>query len=126
MRTTVVGTPSWMAPELVSGSRYDTKVDVWSLGIVMLELIEGEPPYLRENPMKALYYIASRPAPTLQHPERYSTQLRDFLNSCLRKRPEERLTVQELMNHPFINEHGLSGRDGFVQFLNSWAARRGR
>lgn len=61
----MVGTPSWMAPELIQGSKYDTMVDIWSLGIVLLELVEGEPPYIREHPMRALFYITSRPPPRL-------------------------------------------------------------
>jgi len=54
-----------MAPELIQGSNYDTMVDIWSLGIVLLELVEGEPPYIREHPMRALFYITSRPPPRL-------------------------------------------------------------
>lgn len=59
-----------MAPELVVGTMYDMKVDIWSLGIVALELADGEPPNLRLNPMKALYMIASGPAPTFQVPSK--------------------------------------------------------
>ena len=55
-----------MAPELVIGSEYDEKVDIWSLGIVMLEMAEGEPPTLKENPTKALELIATGPPPSLQ------------------------------------------------------------
>ena len=54
-----------MAPELVVGMDYGTSVDIWSLGIVAIETGVGEPPYLNENPMKALYYIATKPSPQL-------------------------------------------------------------
>lgn len=120
MRTTVVGTPSWMAPELVTGNRYDTKVDVWSLGIVMIELVEGEPPYIRENPMKALFYIASRPPPRLKNPRRASPELMDFLERCLQKSPHDRPSVQDLLSHPFLEQVEETAKEQFGAYLNEW------
>ena len=55
-----------MAPEVIKGrERYNNKVDVWSLGILALELATGQPPHMQEDPNKVLLLIVSRPPPKL-------------------------------------------------------------
>ncbi|XP_004050096.5 STE20-like serine/threonine-protein kinase isoform X2 [Gorilla gorilla gorilla] len=106
-RDSFIGTPYWMAPEVVmcetSKDRpYDYKADVWSLGITLIEMAEIEPPHHELNPMRVLLKIAKSEPPTLAQPSRWSSDFKDFLKKCLEKNVDARWTTSQLLQHPFV------------------------
>lgn len=103
-RTTCVGTPYWMAPELIRQSEYDYKVDLWSVGILAIECAEWEPPYMDEKPLRAMFLITTKQPPVLKDRNRWSPEFRDFLSRCLVLNPSQRAGATELLAHPFLQK----------------------
>ncbi|GLH16608.1 Serine/threonine-protein kinase PLK4 [Gryllus bimaculatus] len=105
---TFIGTPYWMAPEVVlcetfRDNPYDFKVDIWSLGITLIEFAQMEPPNHEMSPMRVLLKIQKSDPPKLDQPSKWSKDFNDFIAKCLTKDPSQRPTADDLIKHQFIN-----------------------
>ncbi|XP_026818211.1 neither inactivation nor afterpotential protein C [Rhopalosiphum maidis] len=110
---TGVGSPAWMAPEVIlvenkdnSGEiqYYDQKIDVWAVGITAIEMGDGKPPYLDIHPTRALFQIVRNPPPGLSKPSNWTQLFNDFIAECLEKNPDHRPCMEELLEHPFLTQ----------------------
>ncbi|KYR01844.1 putative protein serine/threonine kinase [Tieghemostelium lacteum] len=98
----LIGSPLYMAPELILKAPFSAKADVWSLGITLIELAEGRPPGRGLKNMNQLLEIPNMAPPKLSNPKDWSPSFNDFLSKCLTKDPEQRPSVSELLSHPFM------------------------
>ncbi|CAF95897.1 unnamed protein product, partial [Tetraodon nigroviridis] len=107
-RNTFIGTPYWMAPEVIAcdenpEATYDFKSDLWSLGITAIEMAEGAPPLCDMHPMRALFLIPRNPAPRLKS-KKWSKKFQSFIEGCLVKNQRRRQSTEQLLGHPFIRD----------------------
>jgi serine/threonine protein kinase len=109
-RKTVVGSPYWMAPEVIRESHYDGRADVWSLGITAIEMAEGAPPHSNFHPLRAIFVIPTKPAPTLADPDNWSPEMFDFIRCCCQKDPSQRYDSALLAAHPFVKTEVIALR----------------
>uniref|UniRef100_A0A8C1M1R4 non-specific serine/threonine protein kinase n=1 Tax=Cyprinus carpio TaxID=7962 RepID=A0A8C1M1R4_CYPCA len=105
-RKSLVGTPYWMAPEVISRLPYGTEVDIWSLGIMVIEMVDGEPPYFNEPPLQAMRRIRDNLPPRLKDSHKVSSVLRAFLDLMLVREPSQRASAPELLQNSFLKLSG--------------------
>ena len=101
-RNTFVGTPYWMAPEVIQENKYDGRADIWSLGITAIEMAEMVPPRSNVHPMRVLFAIPRDAPPTLKDKKKWSAEFHDFVKQCLEKDAARRPTAVEMLQHEFI------------------------
>jgi len=120
-RKSLVGTPYWMAPEVISRLPYGPEVDIWSLGIMVIEMVDGEPPFFNEPPLQAMRRVRDMPPPRLKNVQRVSPRLQGFVEKMLVRDPSSRATAFDLLQHPFVRQ--ASQYDCLVPLIRGYVER---
>ncbi|WVR03239.1 hypothetical protein IAU60_000230 [Kwoniella sp. DSM 27419] len=123
-RHTFVGTPFWMAPEVIRQAGYDARADVWSLGITAIEMAKGEPPLSEYHPMRVLFLIPKARAPRLEEEEGWSADFVNFIECCLQKDPKDRATARDLLQHRFVRS--AKSTSSLVPLIERYQSYRAR
>jgi len=104
---TFVGTMIYMSPERIHGKKYSYSSDIWSLGLMIIELAKGSYPYPKASTyIEMIENIMTSPEPNL--PNGFSSEFKDFISNCVRKNPEERWTTVQLAAHPWVLKYSQS------------------
>ncbi|VDD85084.1 unnamed protein product [Enterobius vermicularis] len=103
-RRSLVGTPYWMSPEVISRLPYGTKADMWSFGIMVIEMVQGEPPLFDVQPLQAMRHIRDSTPATFHPSAKVSEELNSFVSHLLVRDPEQRSSAAELLHHPFLKK----------------------
>ena len=98
----IVGTPYWMAPEIIETKPPTTAADIWSLGCTVIELVSGRPPFYEFGPIPAMFKMVGEPHPPFPPKDTISPLLVSFLHDCFVREPPMRATARELCSHPWV------------------------
>jgi serine/threonine protein kinase len=118
LKSTIVGTPSYMAPEIIDGSGYDSKVDIWAIGILAIEMANKEPPIQSKNKMEIMAAIVNGMTPDLNDKRAWSADFLDFIHKLFEKNPVFRPTSKQLLNHSFLAK---ASRESFLRVLEAFS-----
>eukprot|EP01122_Echinamoeba_exundans_P012765 TRINITY_DN5421_c0_g1_i1.p1 TRINITY_DN5421_c0_g1~~TRINITY_DN5421_c0_g1_i1.p1 ORF type:complete len:1244 (+),score=206.12 TRINITY_DN5421_c0_g1_i1:107-3838(+) len=125
LRKTVIGTPYYLAPEVINETGYDGRADIWALGISCIEMAEKDPPYADVHPMRVLFLVANNPAPKLTHPELWSAEFNDFVTKCLEVDRDRRPRAAQLLLHPFVRNADPSHLGPLIQQAQGFMDQHG-
>jgi serine/threonine-protein kinase 24/25/MST4 len=105
LKNSLIGTPSWMAPEIAAGEGYSNKVDIWAVGILLFEMTQKKLPFRAGSSMEILCLARNSPSPQISG--NWTKELKEFAELCFFKAPEERASASELLDHQFLRKASL-------------------
>ncbi|EPY19606.1 protein kinase [Strigomonas culicis] len=123
-RNTFIGTLLWMAPETILESDYDSRADIWSLGITVIEIAENGPPNLGVSIARLVFLIPKSDPPTLQHKERWSPQMSNFIKRLLTKDKKIRPTATQMLEDPFVAPENIAPREEMKLLIDEALERK--
>ncbi|KAH9498127.1 Mitogen-activated protein kinase kinase kinase 2 [Bulinus truncatus] len=101
---TAVGTPHWMAPEVINGEGYGRKADLWSVGCTVVEMLTMKPPFADYEPFAAMFQIATCKHPKYELPSGSSTTVKEFLQQTFQRMGSDRPSAEDLLEHRFVKD----------------------